>query len=78
MDRLQVLPWQLQCFLQLSKVRADVAMTGEITLKRTCASDRRSERKTSCGKICQDQRGSSTGRKQTGYSGDGCGDYLMD
>ena len=30
------------------KVRADLAMTGEITLRRPCASNRRIERKTSC------------------------------
>ena len=33
-------------------VRADLAMTGEITLRGKSSSDRRFERKTSCGKIC--------------------------
>ena len=42
------------------EVRADVAMTGEITLRGQCASDRWSERKASCGQICQDQAGSGT------------------
>ena len=54
------------------EVRADVAMTGEITLRGQCTSDRRTERKTSCSQIRRDQdRYLYRKQEQTGYSGDG-------